>query len=199
MSTGQGEIDPLQVVKTLLPAPDESYYIGLSVLCVIVPITVSMYYVIQDVHSIVSKNPSYDVANFQFFVNNTYYLIVGAMVCSLVNLLYTLRKRPEKADVKNMGFWFTLATLMLFSLLGARLSLLISMISVTGSDSIINLQPSEVVYVRTKLKYLTFSIVVSFICAAFAFFLINGAQMIDIITNLKTMMNKVKEESSGGD
>ena len=194
-----GEIDPIQVLKAILPNADEGYYLGLCVLCIIVPILVSLYHVISQIQPIVSKNPAYDVANFQFFIQNTYYLLLAAMVCVVVNLLYALRKRPEKADTKNIGFWFTLSSLLLFFLLGARLSLLISMISVTGSDSIIYLNPSEVVYVQTKLRFLTLGIVICFLFSIVSFVLINGAQMIEIFLKFKEAANAVKEDSSGGD
>jgi hypothetical protein len=193
------EIDPLEVAKVFLPIPDESYHIGLTILCLIVPIIVSMFFVIQDVYTIVSSNPAYSTGNFQYFVTNTYYLVVGAMACSIVNMLYALRKRPEKADVKNIGFWFTLTTLCLFALLGCRLSLLISMISLTGSDSIIDLNPSDVVYVKTKLEYLTLSIVVCFLLSFSSFLLINGEQMIEIATSLKKLAAAAKADMAGGD
>jgi hypothetical protein len=194
-----GEIDPIEVLKTILPNEEEAYYIGICILCIIVPILVSLYHVISQVQPIVTKNPAYDVANFQFFIQNTYFLLFGAMACVLINLLYALRKRPNKADSKNIGFWFTLSTLLLFFLLGARLSLLISMISVTGSDSIIYLNPSEVVYVQTKLSFLTLGIIICFLLSVIAFFLINGVQMIELFLKFKELANAVKESSSGGD
>lgn len=193
-----GEIDPLQVVKTFLPTPEEAYTIGLGILCLIVPIIVSMYYVIDDVYTLVNRNPNYDTANFQFFVRNTYYLVLFALVSSLVNMLYALRKRPTKADPKNIGFWFTLSTLALFCLLGARLSMLISIISVTGSESIIDLNASEVIYVKTKLQYLTLAIIVAFILSLVAFLLLNGEQMIEIASQLKKLGDAVKEDTASG-
>lgn len=194
MSTG--EIDPIEIAKELFPIPEEGYYLSLVVLCIIVPICVSMFYAISDVYRLVKDNPAYDVGNFRYYVVNTYYLVVGCSVATLVNLLYALRKRPEKADVKNIGFWFTMSTLLLFFLLGSRISLLVSLLVITGSDNIINLNPSEVVYIKTKLSYLTLAIVIAFILSTLCFVLINGSQMIDIFTAFKQQTAAAKAEMS---
>lgn len=193
-----GEIDPLTIVRELFPEPEQSYSIGLSVLCIITPIVVSMFYAISDVYQLIKDNPAYDAAEFRFFLRNAYYLMFGAMISTVVNLLYTLRKRPEKADVKNIGFWFTMSTIFLFCLIGARLSLSIAMLVLTTSNNIINLNPADVVFIRTKISYITYGIVVSFIFSILCFALINGVQIIDLITSFQAQAMKVKEDMGSG-
>ena len=182
-----GEVDYIEAAKTLFPDEREAYYLGLNILCIITPILISMYYVIDDVYTIVKDNPAYDVGNFRTFIRNAYYIIVGAMLCSVINLLYTLRKGPEKGDAKNIGFWITMSMLFLFCALGARLSILISIIYITLSNNIINIRPSEFVYIQKKVTYLTAGTIMSFLMSFVAFLLINTPQLIDIGLEL---MNK---------
>jgi hypothetical protein len=175
-----GEVDFIQVAKTVFPDDREAYYLGLNILCISVPIIVSMYYVIDEVYTIIKDKPAYDVGNFRTFVRNAYYIITAALIFNLVNLLYTLRKGPEKGDAKNMGFWFTMSMLFLFAALGARLSILISIIYITLSNNIINIRPSEFVYIQKKVTYLTTASVITFLLSLFAFIMINTPQLIDI-------------------
>ncbi len=189
-----GEIDPLSIVKGLFPQEDESYYIGLVILCIITPIIVSMFYAINDAYQLVKDNPAYDAANFRFFLQNAYYLMFGAMISTVINLLYALRKRPEKADSKNIGFWFTMSTICLFCLIGARISLSVAMLVLTTSSNIINLNPAEVVFIRTKISYITIGTLVSFLLSTLAFVLLNGLQIIDLITAFQEQSAKVKAD-----
>ncbi len=176
-----GGADPLDMVRQFFPSPEECYYVGLALLCIIFPMVVSMFYVISDVKNVIGNNPAYDAAAFRFFVNNTYYIVLITMLACLINLLYALRKGPEKADSSNMGFWFIFITFPLFFLIGARISLLISTLVVSSKDDIIiNLNPADVVYIRTKLSYLTIPIFVSFLFSILAFLFLYGIELLDL-------------------
>jgi hypothetical protein len=94
-------------------------------------------------------------------------------------MLYTLRKGPSRGDKMNIGFWFSWSTIFLFCLLGARLSLTVSFLLVTYSDFIIKFKPSEIIYLKTKMKYLTSAILVTFLASFVGWVLINGAQILD--------------------
>lgn len=176
-----GGADPLAMVRQFFPGPEEGYYLGLAMLCIIFPMVVSMFYVISDVKNIIANNPAYDAATFSFFVNNTYYIVLVTMLACFINLLYALRKGPEKADTANMGFWYIFITFPLFFLIGARISLLISMLVLSSKDDIIiNLNPAEVAYIKKKLGYLTIPIFVSFLFSILAFLLLYGVELLDL-------------------
>jgi hypothetical protein len=172
-----GPPDPLTVLREYLPGPLESYYLGIIIGAIILPIIVTMFYVTNEVREIIKDKPYYGAI--RTHVNNTYNMMLFVLVCTLVNMLYMTRKGEERSDSKNIGFWYTLTFFPMFGLLGARLTTSISFLVLSYSNDLMYLEPSEVVYVKQKLSYLTSGILITFILCLFTWILINANDIID--------------------
>ena len=173
-----GPPDPVAILKEYLPGPVESYYLGLIIGAIILPIFIAMFYVVSEIQNIIKDNPYYGAV--RTHVNNTYYMMRFVLVCCLINMLYMTRKGPERADSKNVGFWYTFIFFPIFGLLGARLSITISFLILSVSKDLIYLDPSEVLYVKQKLSYLTGGILITFILCLLTWILINAVDIVDI-------------------
>ena len=194
MSLGPPQ-DPLTALRDYLPGPLESYYIGVVIGAVILPIIVGMFYVTKEVRDLIKDKPYYGAV--RTHVNSTYNLLLFVLVCSLVVMLYITRKGVDVADPKNIGFWYTLIFLPMIALLGARLSTSISFLVLSRSNDLMFLEPSEVVYVKQKLSYLTSGILITFIMSTAAWVLINANDIIDLSQEIVSMNKVVRDSMSG--
>lgn len=174
--------DPLAVLRDYLPGPLESYYIGVIVGAIILPIIVGMFYVAKEVREIIKDKPYYGAV--RTHVNSTYNLLLFVLACTIIVMLYITRKGVDLADSKNIGFWYTLIFFPMVALLGARLSTSISFLMLIRSNDLMFLEPSEVVYVKQKLSYLTTGTLVTFILSAAAWVLINANDIIDLTNEI---------------